>query len=112
MSRFAERISCAQVLLTEDAWHNVSGNMYAAGFPAICQLGLYKVYGCKEPMWVYQVNPFFPCTPAIDFCKAFDFYNDRDNHRRCLMCQTSFKLAGYGSVSMLFFGTALAGIPH
>lgn len=50
------------MLLTEEAWARLRTNMYAAGFPVVEQLGLYKLAAWPVPIWVYQVTiPSLAC---------------------------------------------------
>lgn len=45
-----------QVLLTHDAWMKLEGNMAAAGFPTVKQIGLFKLQSWPSPVWIYEVS--------------------------------------------------------
>lgn len=45
-----------QVLLSQEAWIRLRGNMFAAGFPVVEQLGLYKLNAWPVPICIYQVT--------------------------------------------------------
>ena len=47
--------TCAQVLMTHDAWERLRHSMPAAGFPVVEQLGLAKIAAWPVPIWIYQV---------------------------------------------------------
>lgn len=49
--------SGGQVLMSQDAWLRLRGNMAAAGFPVIAQIGQYKLNNWPSPIWVYEVRP-------------------------------------------------------
>jgi class 3 adenylate cyclase len=55
-TELGEAANGGQVLLTEEAWARLRGNMSAAGFPVVEQLGLYKLAAWPVPMWIYQVR--------------------------------------------------------
>jgi len=50
-----EAANGGQVLLSQEAWLRLRGNMFTAGFPIVEQLGLYKLASWPVPIWVYQV---------------------------------------------------------
>ncbi|CAL8470951.1 g10493 [Coccomyxa elongata] len=45
-----------QVLLSQEAWVRLRGNMFAAGFPVVEQLGLYKLNAWPVPICIYQIK--------------------------------------------------------
>lgn len=51
-----EAANGGQVLLSQEAWVRLRGSMFAAGFPVVEQLGLYKLDAWPVPIWVYQVS--------------------------------------------------------
>ncbi|EIE20201.1 hypothetical protein COCSUDRAFT_67530 [Coccomyxa subellipsoidea C-169] len=51
-----EAANGGQVLLSQEAWVRLRGSMFAAGFPVVDQLGLYKLNAWPVPIWVYQVR--------------------------------------------------------
>lgn len=44
-----------QVLLSQEAWIRMRDNMFAAGFPVVEHLGLYKLNAWPVPICIYQV---------------------------------------------------------
>lgn len=50
-----------QVIMSEDAWRNLLGDMPAGGFPTVFQLGLFKINAMGEPNWIYQVRNVATC---------------------------------------------------
>ena len=57
-TELGDAASGGQVLLSQDAWLRLEGNMGQAAFPTLEQLGLFKLEAWPAPIWIYQVSMF------------------------------------------------------
>lgn len=55
-TELGDAASGGQVLLSQDAWLRLEGNMGQAAFPTLEQLGLFKLEAWPAPIWIYQVS--------------------------------------------------------